>query len=64
MRLRLKILLAGATLLVGCTTMTATVGTECAAFKPISWSTKDTPETIAEVKAHNARRKAWCEGKR
>jgi len=48
-------------LLAGCTTTTATVGTECAVWRPISWSLKDTPETVTEVKANNARRKAWCE---
>lgn len=51
-------------LLLGLTTSCATTGsvaTEprvvrefCALAKPISWSSRDTPETIVEVKQHNA----------
>jgi len=41
--------------------MTATSGTECAVWVPITWSSRDTPETIKQIKASNARRKAWCE---
>lgn len=29
-------------------------------FKPIAWSTKDTDETILDVKAHNAAYKSYC----
>lgn len=32
----------------------------CAQWQGISWSAKDTPTTIDEVKANNARRTAWC----
>lgn len=31
------------------------------AWRAIGWSSKDTKETITEVKANNARRAAWCE---
>lgn len=60
MRCKPMLMLAAALLLVGCKTMTGSVGTECAVWKPISWSVKDTPETIVEVKANNARHAAWC----
>ena len=56
----LMLLFALIWLLAGCTTTTATVGTECSVWRPITWSTKDTPETLVEVKANNARRAAWC----
>lgn len=35
--------------------------TVCAIFKPISWSARDTDETIRAVKAHNAAHKRTCE---
>jgi hypothetical protein len=48
--------------LTGCAKMTAIVGTEaaCAVWKPVSWSSKDTDQTITEVKVNNARREGWC----
>jgi len=60
MRCKLTLMLAAALLLVGCKTMTGSVGTECGVWQPITWSSRDTPETIVEVKANNARRAAWC----
>lgn len=49
-----------ATMLAGCET-TGSAGTEvCAVWRPISWSVKDTPETVDGVKGSNARRAAWC----
>ena len=30
------------------------------AWRDLSWSTRDTKQTIEEVKANNARRDAWC----
>ena len=50
-------------LLGGCATTTATVATNasvCAVWKPVSWSKKDTDQTITEIKVNNARREAWC----
>lgn len=48
--------------LAGCERATVTDGTECSVWLPISWSAQDTDETIREIKAHNARREAWCNG--
>lgn len=59
----LKLTLAGvsALLVASCSMTTATVGSECLVWKPISWSAKDTPQTIEEVKLNNVRQKAWCQ---
>lgn len=58
--LTLLLLAASPMLLVGCQT-TATGETEvCAVWRPVTWSQKDTPETIDGVKGNNARRGAWC----
>lgn len=52
--------------LAGCQSMTLTpatryVDTSCAAFKAISYSRQhDTPETIAEIRGHNAAYDAIC----
>jgi outer membrane biogenesis lipoprotein LolB len=54
-----------ALLLTGCATTTATVATNAAAcdvWKPVSWSVRDTDQTIREAKVNNARRTAWCKG--
>jgi hypothetical protein len=32
----------------------------CDIARPITWSTRDTPETVLEVKAHNAVGKRLC----
>jgi hypothetical protein len=56
------LLLITVTLMTGCSKTMATSGTECAVWIPITWSSRDTPETIKQIKASNARRKAWCEG--
>lgn len=37
--------------------------TFCDIAKPITWSSRDTPETIAEVKEHNAVFIGICKGK-
>lgn len=59
--LTLPLLVVLPILLVGCQT-TAIDGTEvCSAWRPILWSSKDTPETIDGVKGNNARRGAWCQ---
>lgn len=56
-------------MVAGCTTTMGTGGTEqaiednalevCAAWLPISWSTRDTDQTVREAKANNAARIAW-----
>lgn len=50
--------------LTGCASLTGTRGTNasaCAVWKDISWSKKDTDQTITEIKVNNARRDAWCQ---
>ena len=62
-----KLLVLGMLLAVipaGCARMTGIVGTNasvCSVWKPIGWSTKDTDQTIVEVKVNNARREGWCQ---
>lgn len=64
-RFAVTVLLLGlAPILTGCVTM-ASGGTEtraalCDQFRPISWSSQDTVETVAGVKAHNAVGKRLC----
>lgn len=64
--------LATVSLLMGCASLTGIgvtdfpqevdpVAAACIAFKPISWSTRDTDATILEVKQHNAVWKVLCE---
>ncbi|POR52381.1 hypothetical protein CYD53_10546 [Bosea psychrotolerans] len=48
------------TLLAGCQTTGSGVTEVCAVWKPVLWSSRDTPETIDGVKGNNARRAAWC----
>jgi len=55
--------LALALAMAGCSTMTASVATNdrvCTVWRPVSWSVKDTPATIGEVKSNNARRNGYC----
>jgi len=60
------------TLLAGCAT-TGTGGIDTSpckaqvagqepAWRTLSWSRRDTLETVDQVKANNARRDAWCKG--
>lgn len=67
----LTLLLVSALLipLAGCKTTGTAVTSPCVAqatgqepaWRPISWSSRDTLKTIEEVKANNARHEAWCE---
>ena len=53
--------------LTGCASLTGTRATNtasCSVWKDISWSKKDTDQTITEIKVNNARREAWCQGER
>ena len=46
-----------------CSSLTGTVETNeapCGVWKNVSWSSKDTPQTIIEVKTNNARREGYC----
>lgn len=62
--LKLTLVVVSGLLAASCSRTTGTVGTECLVWKPVSWSSKDTPQTIEEVKLNNARRMAWCAGAR
>jgi len=48
-------------ILAACETSTNVIDTSCAAFKPITWSSRDTAETIQEVRQHNAAWESLCE---
>ena len=61
--MRLGLAMLSMFLLTGCASQTATVATNeavCQVWKNVSWSKKDTDQTIGEVKINNARRGAWC----
>jgi hypothetical protein len=61
MRLKLITLCAATLLLAGCSRTTGTGGINaCDFWQPVSWSQKDTQQTITEVKVNNAKRAAWC----
>ena len=52
-----------ATLSAACST-TVSGGTDvCQQWRGVTWSLSDTPDTQADVKGNNARRKAWCADK-
>lgn len=68
-QMRLGLMLGGAMLILSaCATTTGSGETNplpgaetfCRVAKPISWSVRDTDETIREVKSHNAVGKALC----
>ena len=55
-------------MLMGCATTTGTGATDpeaarptavCLVWKPISWSSRDTDQTIREARANNRARTAW-----
>lgn len=53
--------LATLSVLTACQT-TSTDGTKavCAIFPPITYSSRDTPETIMQVRRHNAGYESYC----
>ena len=60
----LATLLLGSIVLTGCGTTTRIVETKttaCIGFQPITYSSRDTPETIEQIVAHNAAWDAVCE---
>lgn len=58
---RVLMLLCATLILSGCATMTASDETSfCKLALPIAWSTKDTDETIRQVKSHNSVGIAIC----
>jgi hypothetical protein len=65
--MRAALLLMPLLILPGCVTTTGSVKTEavaCGAFEPISWSAKDTNDTIRQVKEHNAAWRAVCSARK
>lgn len=47
----------------GCASVIGTKETNasvCDVWKDVSWSKKDTDQTIGEIKVNNARREGWC----
>jgi len=62
-KMLLPLAMLSAVTLSGCAKMTGIVATNsavCEVWKPIGWSSKDTDQTIVEVKVNNARRQGWC----
>ncbi len=61
LRMLLATMLMG---LAGCATPgsgTRYLDTSCEAFKAITYSSRDTPETVSEVRAHNRAYDALCQ---
>lgn len=48
----------------GCARMSPAALVYCEVEQPITWSSKDTDRTIAEVKSHNAVYKSLCPKRR
>jgi hypothetical protein len=51
--------------LAGCASLTSsnvTTKSACTVWRDVSWSVKDTDQTIREIKVNNARREGWCAG--
>jgi len=61
---KLTLALVSGLLVASCSKTTGTVETSCLVWRPISWSAKDTSQTIEEVKLNNVRRNAWCGNER
>jgi len=59
---RLMMLVAALSVSLTVTACNRTVGsaTECQIFAPLTWSSRDTPETIRGIKGHNAAGEAAC----
>jgi hypothetical protein len=54
--------------LAGCQTLgkgisTRYLDTSCEAFQPITYSSRDTPETVAQIRGHNAAWDSLCPAK-
>jgi len=54
-------------IMTSCQTMVSSVNKQekwsCIAYQPITWSSKDTKETILQIKTHNAVWTALCDTK-
>ncbi len=54
-------MLSAALTMTSCgTTVSGVTDASCTVFRPIGWSVRDTPQTIREVKEHNAAWEAIC----
>ncbi len=62
---RMHVLLVVPLMLAGCqtTTPTAVIDTSCLAMEPITYSRRDTAETVTQIRQHNAAFKALCGSK-
>lgn len=56
--------IVGISSLSGCVPNMTAAYVYCEVEAPITWSTKDTDQTIAEVKSHNAVFKSLCPNKK
>jgi outer membrane murein-binding lipoprotein Lpp len=66
-KMRLGLVMLSMFLLAGCSKTMGTAETNlaaCSVWRDISWSSKDTPQTITEVKVNNARREGYCKGEK
>lgn len=58
--LTVLLLVASLMLLAACQTTGSAETEVCSVWRPVTWSQRDTPETVDGVKGNNARRGAWC----
>ena len=64
--MRWTLLIPSILILNGCASLTGIVGIEntntkvCGIWRDVTWSKKDTNQTIGEIKVNNAKREAWC----
>jgi hypothetical protein len=61
--MRLLLVMPLLLVLTGCSKMMGIGATDpaaCTVWRDVSWSSKDTPQTITEVKVNNARREGFC----
>lgn len=57
----LSLVILGTGAEIGCAASQApAIDTSCQVFEPIRWSRRDTPETVRQVKEHNASWQALC----
>ena len=61
--MRYMLAIALLTILPSCASVistSATNGAVCEVWRDIYWSSKDTDQTIKDIKVNNARREGWC----
>ena len=65
--MRYALVMLSLSLLTGCVNVTTTPainGSVCSVWRDVSWSRKDTDQTITEIKINNARRDGYCRGEK